>query len=104
MLTEDNFTDLCRMAMLNCHVHNNRHDFNWVKLLESTASCVMDRVEYLHSKILSKQDTYRLLDLALLDNGDDYKRYTMAVIKVNHNDFLKMYGLGNRMPLPPLLE
>ena len=93
------------MAMVNCLAIPRRDDVTWIKHLEIKSSNKLGCLVIMWSKILCKQDLYRLLDLAFLDTDPETRRHTKMMITIQHDQFRHMYGfLDTVEPAPPLLN
>ena len=93
LVSEDQFSTLCTMAIRNAHMRRNENDLNWmIELVSITSNRIGYRV-YAQTKILFEADTYRLLDLALLHTSEENKRRTKMIITLDHEGLCRIYGL-----------
>ena len=93
LVSEDQFSTLCTMAIRNAVRHRNENDINWMLDVVSTTSNNIGYLVYPQTMILSETDTYRLLDLALLHASEENKRRTRMMIPLDHENLCKIYGV-----------
>ena len=76
LVSVDQFSTLCTMAIKHAHMQRRENDLNWMLELVSTTSNNIGYRVYPQTMVLSEIDTYRLLDLALLHASEENKRQT----------------------------
>ena len=81
------------MAIQNAHMRRNENDLNWMLELVSTTSNRIGYRVYPQTMVLSEADTYKLLDVALVNTSEENKRRTKMIIKLDNEGLCKIYGL-----------
>ena len=93
-MSVEQFSTLYTMAIKHTHMQHRENDFNWLLELVSTVSNNIRYRVYPQTLILSKTDTYRLLDLALQHaSEEENKRHTKMILQLDHEGLCKIYGL-----------
>ena len=77
----------------NAHMRCNENDLNWMLELVSTTSNTIGYRVYPWTMILSETDTYKLLDIALVNTSEENKRRTKMMITLDHEGLCRIYGL-----------